>query len=344
MLKLISIQEVMKGLKPGSAQTAGNMTVIPLISDIVDDTIASPEVLEMQTQGYGTVIAYNTGTQEESGLTISPLGNVIMTKQAAQNHAIPNMKVIQKGETVRLDKAACVQQRQGGYIQKGRYRIMLLPLAIREDAIENRKGHNYGKLWESISRFNEAMGLQKVGHLEYFMTKYRQEMDEFVAQFEVVPNQVGAIILIDGEVAGIERCPNYHFFKVMWEPLIRECYGSMSIQSAQANNYRVPKNRVPLSPRRLRTVADIRAALSTAKAEENKRVKKVIKRFIRDNFKKEKDEEMGGFTVETLSNRQFKGQMVRKNDIPLMFSLVKTKKWMSDPNQEKFANADEFRM
>jgi len=38
-----------------------------LVSDLVDDTIVSPNVLEMETKGYGTVIACNTGSEDESG-------------------------------------------------------------------------------------------------------------------------------------------------------------------------------------------------------------------------------------------------------------------------------------
>ncbi|MCP4108938.1 MAG: hypothetical protein GY749_25940 [Desulfobacteraceae bacterium] len=143
---------------------------------------------------------------------------------------------------------------------------------------------------------------------------------------------------------GIERCPNYHFFKTMWEPLIRECYGSMSIRIAKARGLRVPKNRVPLSRKGVISLSDIRAALVKAKQEEDSKIKKIVNSFIRDNFKTEVDERTAGFTVETLSNPQFKGQMVRKNGIPLMFSFVKTRKWAEDPNQEKFAGAEEFRM
>ncbi len=341
---LNTIQDVLRGLKTGDAQTVGNMTVIPLISDIVDDTIASPMVLEMETRGYGSVVLHNITTGDEKGITISPLGNMIITKQAAQNHALPNMKVIKKGSKVKIDNAACVQERQAGYIKRDKYRIMLLPLAIREDALNSRKEHNYGKLWDSIRRFNQSLELQNTGHLEYFIEKYRKEMDEFVAQFEVVPGQVGAIVLIDGDVVGIERCPNCRFFKTMWEPLIRECYGSMSIRIAKAGGLRVPKNRVPLSHKDVRTLSDIRTALVKAKEEEDKKIKRVVNSFIKDKFKTEVDEKTAGFTVETLSNPQFKGQMVKKNGIPLMFSFVKTRKWAEDPNQEKFAGADEFRM
>lgn len=339
-----TIQDVMKGLTPGDTQTVGNMTVIPLISDIIDNTIASPKVLEMETQGYGTVVVYNTGTDDESGLTISPVGNMIITRQAAQNHTLPDMKIIKKGKRLSFANAACIQETQGGYIRRDKYRIMLLPLALREDALKTRKEHNHGKLWNPIRRFNQSLGLRNIGHMEYFIKNYKKEMDAFVAQFEVVPNQVGAIILIDGEVVGIERCPNYHFFKTMWKPLIRECYGSMSIQKAKASGYQVPKSRLPLSHSNIRTLSDIRAALVRAKAEEGKKIRQVVNSFIKDKFKTEVDEKTAGFRVETLSNPQFKGQMVRKNKVPLMFSFVKTKDWIADPNQERFAAANEFRM
>jgi hypothetical protein len=335
---------ILRGLTPASAQTVGNMTIVPLVSDLVDDAVVSPNVLEMETQGYGTVVAYNTGTEDESGLTISPLGNLIMTRKAAQNHALCGMKPIRKGESVRFTNAACVQERQGGYIAKGRYKVMLLPLALREDALETRKVKNYNKLWTSIREFNQSMGLRSDGHLEHFVRRYRKEMDQFVAQFEIVPRQVGAIVLVDGAVVGLERCPNYRYFKVMWEPLIRECYGSYSLQKAQQNGFRVPPDRVALSENNVRSLGDIRRALIEANLKEETQLKKTINTFIKDKFKVKAEEKIAGFKVETLTNMQFKGQMVRKNKIPLMFSFVKTKRWLADTNLEKFAKARPFRM
>lgn len=341
---LSTMQEILRGLSPARAQIVGNMTIVPLVSDIVDDTIVSPRVIEMETRGYGTVVAYNTGTEHESGLTISPLGNVIMTKKAAQNHVVPGMKVIRRGKSVTFDNAACVQERQGGYIRKGRYQLMLLPLAMREDALETRGIKSHGKLWPSIRRFNQSMGLQNEGHLEHFVSHYRQEMDEFVAQFEVIPGQVGAIVLIDGRVVGLERCPNHRYFKVMWKPLIRECYGSFSLQVARESGFKVPPDRVELSGVRVRNLADIRGSLVKARLKEETYIKKTVNTFIREKFKVEAEDKAAGFKVETLTNEQFKGQLVRKKQIPLMFSFVKTRDWLFDPNHEKFAQAKTFRI
>jgi hypothetical protein len=121
-----------------------------------------------------------------------------MTQQTAQNHAVPGMKVIGQGQSVCFDNAACVQERQGGYIRKGQYRLMLLPLSINA--------------------------------------------------------------------------------------------------------------------------------------------------FIKKKFKVAADEKTAGFKVETLTNVQFKGQMVRRNRIPLMLFFVTTRHWLSDPNQKKFAQANPLRM
>lgn len=320
------------------------MTIIPLISDIVDDTIASPEVLEMETREYGAIVVHNTGTDTESGLTISPLGNVVLTAKAAQNHVAPSIRIIKMGKKMVIKNAACVQERQSGLVQRGRYRIMLLPLALREDAIDTRKVSSYDKLWGAIRGFNQSMGLNGVGHLEFFLDRFRKEMDEFIAQFEIVPKQVGAIILIDGAVVGIERFPNINFFKKMWLPLIRECYGSKSIQVARDNGLRSPANRVPLEMRGVKNLSDIRASLVKAKIAEEAKIKQIVNSFIKVKFNVEVEEKTAGFTVETLSNPQFKGQLVRKKEIPLMFSFVKTRDWMADPNHEKFAGSEDFRM
>ncbi len=56
-MRINTIQAILRGLTPARAQALGNMTIVPLVSDLVDDTIVSPNVLEMETKGYGTVIA-----------------------------------------------------------------------------------------------------------------------------------------------------------------------------------------------------------------------------------------------------------------------------------------------
>jgi hypothetical protein len=44
------MQAILRGLTPARAQTVGNMTIVPLVSDMVDDSIVSPNVIEMETK------------------------------------------------------------------------------------------------------------------------------------------------------------------------------------------------------------------------------------------------------------------------------------------------------
>jgi len=94
---------------------------------------------------------------------------------------------------------------------------------LRETAHSLRKGassHSYDRLWPAISSMNQQLGIRNTaGHLEFFLQEFGKELDRFVAEFEIVPNQVGAIILINGRVAGVERAPNPEFWESIWQPL-----------------------------------------------------------------------------------------------------------------------------
>ena len=89
--------------------------------------------------------------------------------------------------------------------------------------------------------FNQEMGVPAAGHLEFFLKQFRKELDEFVAEFECVPRQIGAIILVDDQVVGIERAPSHAYWQSVWPCLIRECYGSLAIRVAQLKGERAPE-------------------------------------------------------------------------------------------------------
>ena len=52
---------------------------------------------------------------------------------------------------------------------------------------------------------------ERIEHLLDRGTFY--ELDEFVAEFECVPRQIGAIILVDDQVVGVERAPSHAYWQ-----------------------------------------------------------------------------------------------------------------------------------
>lgn len=256
----MTVEEILAGTSTGRRQAVGQMEVIPILGDD-DDTWAPPEV-EVGTSDYGTVNLRNAQDRP----TIVPPGAGWVVKEAAQDHAIGGGALIGAGKEKLIDTAMCIQETQGGLISKADHEMLILPLALRPIALAKRKEKQYSKLWDAIGEFNSKLGSRGRGsHLEHFLKSFAKEMDEFVAQFELVPNQLGAIILVNGKLAGVERAPSAAYWAKVWEPLIRICYGSLAIRAKDAKN--PPPTRVVMASG-AQTLEELRANLDAASAKD----------------------------------------------------------------------------
>lgn len=209
---------------------------------------------------------------------------------------------------------------------------MLLPFALRERAIQVRKQQGHGKLWDAINAFNAKMGVQGPSHLHYFLERFRKELDEFVAEFECVPNQVGAIILVDDHVVGVERAPSHAYWRSIWPCLIRECYGSLALQVARSKTEVLPpSSRVPF-PEALGSLEDLGKAVEELAAEEERRARDIVREVVSEQMVLEADEkiESEGLTLETINSGRFLGQVVSDGERIVYASILASKKWLQD--------------
>ena len=337
MSKKLTMKKLLRGCEVGPMQSAGLMQVIPLLSDLEDDSFAAPDDLHVSTKNYGTLEFENSG--EKPALIPCHAGYVV--KAAAQDHAMAHAGLVKGKDKAEFATAMCIQQTQGGLIKSGDYKLLILPYALREPALVNREKKQYNKLWNAISEFNHGLGLSKVGNLVQFLKSFSKELDHFIAEFEYLPRQVGAIILIDGEVVGFERTPSTRYFRGVWQALIRECYGSHALTVAKAKKERGEA----LSERRVRlgdsfkSLEDLEDALRELQAREEQEARDTVRDLIDDAFKVESASPLGDYSLETLSNGQFIGQILRgsKDRIPYA-SLVtsrewtKAKKWQDAPS------------
>lgn len=326
---MVAIKNLLHGCEPGRMQSVGWMQVIPLISELVDDRFVSPAQAQVATTGYGKLNFRNTEAKE----MIVPAGATYIVEQAAQNHALPHAGLVKAKALREFNTAMCVQASQGGYIKEGQHELMLLPLPLREQAHTIRRKTEYNRLWPAIAEFNRSLGVSDArgGHLELFFAQFKEQLESFVAQFEPVPKQVGAIILIGGKVAGVERMPNYAFFDSMWRPLIRECYGSMAVSEAKKHgNPPVPKTRVPVE--RARTLSELRKNLEKAEEEEYNRVAALVDNLLEMDIPATSDEKDGTFSVEGLTSQQFVGQVIREGEKSIYATLTATRYWNENEN------------
>ncbi len=305
--KRITFTEILEDVETGRMQSVGLMQVIPLLSTFNDEKYNAPDKAKVSTSGYGKLVFNN----ETDSVIIVPCNASYILKQAAQDHAMAQAGVIPGKKNRTFDNAMCIQQTQGGQIKPGNYKLMILPFSLREKALELRDIKEYNKLWQYIDRFNKQFGINAGGELNHFFEQFAKELDMFVAEFECVPGQVGAVILINGEIAGIERTPSVSYWKSVWTALIRECYGSLAIEAAKNGKDKTGafKTRVPLG--QAVTLEELRAALADAGKKEKEIAAGKIREIFADSLEMTGEEVTNGIKVQSYENKDFIGQLIK---------------------------------
>jgi len=303
----MNIEKILDRTSLGRIQSAGHMQLIPILGD--DDASFAPPVLQVGTCRYGSVMLKNDADRP----TIVPPGAGWVVQQKAQDHAIGGGALLRAGQDRLIETALCIQQAQGGCISPAKHAMLILPAALRAKALAMRHVSDFRKHWSDITEFNRALGISNPGgHLEFFLKTFQRELDQFVAEFEIVPSQIGAIVLLGGKLVGIERAPSAAYWQVVWEPLVRVSYGSLAIQVAKSGATSV---RDALSVQE-RSLVGIRKALRVAETREAESVDALLSvvRPIALECANDGEERIGSIAMSTVTSPRLAGQIVTVGD------------------------------
>lgn len=310
----LTVEKILRGTGLGPMQSVGQMQVIPLTGD--DDATYAPPELEVGTHGYGSVLLRNTHDKP----TIVPYGAGWVVKQAAQDHAIASSAFVEPGAERIVGNAMCIQQTQPGLIKRAKHALTILPARLRAKALAIRNVDQYSKLWEHITAFNKDLGIETAANLVTFLTQFQKQLDEFVAEFELIPRQLGAIVLVSGEVVGIERAPSAAYFAATWEPLVRVCYGSLAVASKRSDP---PRTRLPFLAL-AKGLDALRAALEDLRVREDQLTREIVDFACSLRMKRadKADDTLGDAQLWTVAGSTLGGQVVTRGDAVSYASLV----------------------
>jgi hypothetical protein len=292
------------------------MSVIPLLSDgHEDDTFAPPDI-EAGTRDYGSVRVRNRADRP----TIVPTGAAWISRQRAQDHAAKSGALVRASST-RDIPGYCVQETQGGLL-RGVTDFVVLPAPLRSFALVHRNRSDYSAMWSHIRGFKKSFALTGAGNLVEFLESFQKELDLFVAEFELVPGQIGAIILIGGQVIGIERAPSVAFWDSLWVPLVRVCYGSLALRVARSGAS-IPSTRKPLIVGQS-SLDGIRAAIKLA----DEAMLGLTTTLVGNVHNKQlglsagADDELAGMRLLTLASQEYAGQIVRRGQEAPVYASI----------------------
>ncbi|MGC0422418.1 ARPP-1 family domain-containing protein [Embleya sp. AB8] len=323
----LPIGDLLAGCTPGRVQSVGRMQVLPLLGDAADaPTVTVPTELRIGTSGYGTLTFANPAPT----VGLVPCHLALIVDRSAQDHAMPRAALVEPSGRLTFDAAMCVQQTQSGLIPEGPQSLAVLPLGLRAAASASSDADGYSRLWPAVQRFNASSGLAETGNLVLFLKHFALELERFVAEFECVPDQVGAVVLLDGELAGIERAPSPDYWSAMWEPLIRFCYGAEAIRSGSPDPAAPPPTRTALT---LPTGGgdgaaagdpyDVLAeALRAADAEEQRRAERALAERTGEVVATAREQTYAGVTVGRAEGERLVGAYAVGADRPIYASLT----------------------
>jgi hypothetical protein len=297
--------------------------------------VPSKSMFLAHNPNYGTIILENKDGQRP---LIVPSNATWITKHRAQDHALSKAGLLAASGSSTYDNAACVESSQGGAIPSDVYRFQILPVSLRRIDKDLAEMKSYDKFWDNISLLNDSFGLEKAGgHLKALFSHLDKELRQFVAEFETLPGQIGALIIINGQLQGIEIAPSPEYWESVWEPLIRFSYGPEALLVARRMGAKDGQEAMLDRPRlqcdNPSSLQDIEKALNTLRTQEKVRVEAVVRQNINTVLNFTIDEHVivgdppGPVVTYTLGSSygQFIGQVViMDEDYVVYASMVNT--------------------
>jgi hypothetical protein len=233
----------------GPVQVVDEMTVVPLVGDNRGD-VAEPYSLKFtRTSDYGSMVYQNT---DEEKATIVP-SNFMVRGPGAQDHAMAGSGIVLAEKTVTFNNACCIESSQGGLLRDSDNKYDILPIELRKKLLplNIRNQNDYEKLWPDIKKWLHGLGVGNSAHLRFFYDneQIQQSLEEFSAEFEPVIGQIGAVILFQERVVGIEIMPSVDHWDAYWKLLIRGCYGAELLRLKKLNKIQPAVLQMPSFPK-----------------------------------------------------------------------------------------------
>jgi len=330
---LIPLEMNLEGRRIGPLQSSGPMSVLPILGEDAGDRFLPPlSGLKLsRVEGYGNVemecLRMPDGDGNGAGgVGIVPL-HIGYIQDGAQNHAMCRSAFMGAGQKVMFRDACCVQASQGGYLEGRDQWFFILPLQLRDLALGLRGQEGYSKLWPAITELNGAFGYPNRGHLEQIICRQRFYLTQYVSRMELLPDQVGAVFLINGKLAGVELAPSARYFEETWMPLACFCYGTAAMYLEEKEKKK-KSNGAKVVPFEADSLAALSRELVQHREAAQQRALDAVASAPSSKFQTSEEERYLDLSLLTATSEHFSGQLVEEDGRLVYASLAAKSSWL----------------
>jgi len=326
MPDMLQIQELLVGyvVDRSNIQSVGNMTVIPIISDVEFTNVADINDVTLKSDPQYNTLEFKNAS---GNIGIVMQGwTMIDRNQHAQDRTVPYAHLI-KAANAKLIPANCVQASQAGHFDMSKIKqdsFMILPPSLRGIAIKKAtfEEADTGALWDTLSTWSKGIDCRTNG-LQLFYSQFEDRLEQFVAQFEPVNKQLGAIVMINGRIIAIDVLPKYDSWKKSWRAIIRDSYGAEAVRIIQNEGATINSPAIDLE--KVNSIEDLTTQYDQMKNAFHDNVQHIVGQTIQLNVGYRVLERIGELTMMKFENEQLVGQGVLHGDKHYVYlSLVST--------------------
>jgi hypothetical protein len=240
------INDYIGGLKIGRKQSYKNLTVFALLSDYnadsdyltLDEALAGDLIDVVEKDEAGTVPELKVVNRSDRMVLILDGEELVGAKQ----NRIVNTTILIAGSTTTVIPVSCVEQGRWSYRSSkfsSEKRMMASRLrASKADQVKfslknsGRFSSDQSAIWNQVEKM--AMQRKAVSPSMAMSEIYRKEapsLEKYAKHFELTGSQVGAVFMINGQVAGMDCFGKPETFAKVFEKLV-ESYALDAIDSS----------------------------------------------------------------------------------------------------------------
>jgi hypothetical protein len=239
------IDQYIGGLKLGRRQSYKNLTVFALLSDYaanldyltLDEALAKDAIEVTEVSQGGSVPELKVVNRSDRMVLILDGEELVGAKQ----NRIVNTTILIAGSTTTVIPVSCVEQGRWSYRSdkfSSEMRFMASRLRARKAAQVKSSLKNTGKfrsdqsdLWNGVSEmaFNLDAESPSMAMSEIYRKK-APSIQKYVENFDLTDSQIGAVFMINGQVAGMDCFGKSETFSKVFKKLV-ESYALDAIDS-----------------------------------------------------------------------------------------------------------------
>ena len=231
-----NITNYLHQLTLGVMQTFQNMAVLPLLTPIN----GSPEYITLKESLEAKL---TTITEVDQSGSVPELRVINTSEQfillldgeelmGAKQNRVLNTSILLRKSSETIIPVSCTEQGRWAYTSAAfahsgtimSHSVRSSKLGTVTSSLRRRRGHtsDQGRVWSEISRMhNEARTSSPTGALRDVYTAKSEDLKAYSQAFEVVPEQQGSLVFINGEVVGFDIVSRQAAYEMIHLQLIK---------------------------------------------------------------------------------------------------------------------------